>query len=205
MQLKPQTKFVLSERSPIWQASVRFHGHACPGLAIGCRLALAAVYALDLEQFLRSDGDALLSSAISPDEELVCVSETDACCVDAIQLLLSCTMGKGNLLLKLRGKTAVSFYYRPAQKAVRIIWIADFGKNDISSLTREEKTAYFLSAPEEELLSICQIPFSPPARAAISRSYICSNCHENTAEYAIRLKDGLPYCLECWPTLSRIL
>lgn len=34
------------------------------------------------------------------DEDLVCISENDACGIDAIQYLLKCTVGKGNLLIK---------------------------------------------------------------------------------------------------------
>jgi len=50
--------------------AVAFHGHACPGLALGYR---AAQYALGALKAGRSD-----------DEELVCIVENDACGVDAI-------------------------------------------------------------------------------------------------------------------------
>ena len=48
-----------------------FHGHWCPGLAIGIRAA---------EWALKEMGKA-------PDEEIVAVVETDMCGVDAIQYL----------------------------------------------------------------------------------------------------------------------
>ncbi len=59
---------------------IAFHGHACPGLAIGVRAATEAIKRLNL---------------FSEDEEVVCVTENDACGVDGI-LILSCTAGKGN-------------------------------------------------------------------------------------------------------------
>lgn len=37
-------KPVFSSNSPAWLAAVEFHGHACPCVAIGCRMALAAVH-----------------------------------------------------------------------------------------------------------------------------------------------------------------
>lgn len=78
-----------------WERCIDFHGHQCPGLAIGFRVAMAARKGLGVTS--------------AGDEELVCVAENDSCSVDAIQLLLSCTLGKGNLLYRDRGKQAFSF------------------------------------------------------------------------------------------------
>ncbi len=75
-----------------WEDCIAFHGHECPGLAIGFRMAHAARTRLGIIS--------------AHDEELVCVTENDACGVDAIQFLLSCTLGKGNLIFRDRGKHA---------------------------------------------------------------------------------------------------
>ena len=82
-------------REAAWARCVAFHGHACPGLTIGFQ---AARYVRELFGFERA-----------VDEELVCIAENDACGVDAIQVLLGCSLGKGNLLLRLRGKQAYNF------------------------------------------------------------------------------------------------
>lgn len=198
-------KSALSLTSPAWQAAVLFHGHACPGLALGCRMALAAVRALGLDAAFLTREDVPFSRELSPDEELVCVAETDACCVDAVQALLGCTLGKGNLLLKPRGKTAMSFHYRPARSAVRVLWRADVHSPDGKELNRDEKMASFLSGPEESLLAVSEIPFAPPSHALISRSLVCAKCGEMTAEHAVRLRDGQPLCLDCWSDPTRIL
>ncbi len=191
----------LSPDSSVWQNTVRFHGHACPGLAIGYRMALSASSALGLEVSLHEDS----CRTISPDEELVCVAETDACCVDAVQILLGCTLGKGNLLLKLRGKTAMTFYHRPSRNAVRAVWQADVHTPEGREMSRDEKLLHFLTAPEERLLRVYAVPFDPPSRALISRSLVCAKCGELTAEYAVRLHDGQVFCLDCRPDPSRIL
>ena len=149
-------------------------------------MALSASAALGLEVSLHEDS----CRTISPDEELVCVAETDACCVDAVQILLGCTLGKGNLLLKLRGKTAMTFYHRPSQSAVRAVWQADVHTPEGREMSRDEKLLHFLTAPEERLLRVYAVPFDPPSRALISRSLICAKCGELTAEYAVRLHDG---------------
>ena len=89
----------------LWEKCVDFHGHECPGLAIGYRAAVAAAEYLGIE---RSD-----------DEDIVCVTENDACGVDAVQRILSCTIGKGNLIYRGTGKMAFSFFERKSGKKVR--------------------------------------------------------------------------------------
>ena len=56
---------------------VRFHGHDCPLLALGVRVCETALERLKLED--------------PAPGRLVCVSEFDGCCVDAIQIGLHCT------------------------------------------------------------------------------------------------------------------
>ena len=67
-----------------------FHGHSCPGLAFGYRVALAAMDTLAVGH--------------STDEELVAMVENNSCAVDAIQAMAGCTFGKGNLIFKDHGK-----------------------------------------------------------------------------------------------------
>ena len=90
-----------------WEKCVEFHGHSCGGLSIGYR---AALYAMEL-----------LGVEFSDNEQLVCISENDACGVDAIQLLMGCSIGKGNLLFHMTGKQAFSFYNRETGKSFRLV------------------------------------------------------------------------------------
>ncbi len=62
-----------------------------------------------------------------------CVSENDACGIDAIQVILGCSIGKGTLLFHMTGKQAFSFYNRAAGKSVRLVL-----KKKPDSMTREE-------------------------------------------------------------------
>ena len=79
----------------LWEKCAAFHGHVCGGLTIGYKAALYAIKLLDL--------------TFSEDEETVCICENDACGVDAIQVILGCTAGKGNLLFHMTGKQAFRF------------------------------------------------------------------------------------------------
>ena len=170
-----------------WQKVVEFHGHACPGLAIGVTVtALAAEY-LEISQS-------------SKDEEILCIAETDACSVDAVQSLLGCTLGKGNLLLKPRGKHAFTFYSRARKKGCRIIWSGPSSPGqDKTQLINE-----ILSAGRQ----YCKLtPAGNPGipEAFISKSVPCSQCGELTAEDMSRFLDGKAHCLDCLPKFSRLL
>jgi formylmethanofuran dehydrogenase subunit E len=95
-----------------YEEAVKFHGHSCPGLAMGWRMTKAA-----LDHF---------SSERAEDEEMVAIVENDACGTDAVQFLSGCTFGKGNLIFKDYGKMVYTFYHRASGKAVRISRKSDF-------------------------------------------------------------------------------
>jgi formylmethanofuran dehydrogenase subunit E len=84
----------------------RFHGHVCPGLAIGYQASKAALGWLEENRAV--------------DEEIVVIVENDACCVDAIQVMTGCTFGKGNFIFKDHGKMVFTFFSRNTGKGVRV-------------------------------------------------------------------------------------
>ena len=164
-----------------WQRCQEFHGHSCPGLATGCRAAEAACDHLGIEM------------EKSKDEELVCIAETDACGVDAIQCLLSCTLGKGNMILRLTGNHAFSFHDRRTGKSVRIV-----SKHHDGSLSREELTDFILNGPVNEVFEFKEATVGIPEKARIFRSGICACCHESVREDLLRIQDGNTVCLDCF-------
>ncbi len=83
-----------------FEDAVEFHGHACPGLALGYRAALFALETLGKR---------------AADEELVAIVENNSCAVDAVQLLTGCTFGKGNLIFRDYGKQVYTFVKRSSQ------------------------------------------------------------------------------------------
>ena len=84
---------------------IQFHGHACPGLALGYRVANLALKELGLR---------------ARDEELVAIVENNSCAVDAIQFICGCTFGKGNFIYRDFGKQVYTFFKRPNTEALRI-------------------------------------------------------------------------------------
>ncbi len=162
----------------LYQKCASFHGHSCGGLLIGFRAALCAMERLGITQ-------------PSPDEELVCTAENDACGIDAIQALLGCTAGKGNLILRLRGKQAFTFFDRKSGRSFRLV----LKEKEFSS--KEEKQKFMREASAEEIFKIEEARFALPREARIYRSQPCARCGERTAEPWLRVKEEKLLCLDC--------
>jgi formylmethanofuran dehydrogenase subunit E len=167
-----------------WEKAVQFHGHECPGLAIGCRACEAAVYELGFK--------------FSPDEEIVCVTENDACGVDAVQIITGCTFGKGNLIYRGTGKMAFSFFNRLNGQSLRVVL-----KPLPQGMEREERQHYILNCAVEDLFEFKQPHYDLPEKARIFNTIICENCLEAAAEHKMRLQDNKTVCLDCFEDYSR--
>ena len=182
-----------------------FHGHSCPGLAIGYRVALAVLKAMQLEKS-------------SEDEELVAIVENDSCAVDAVQVITGCTFGKGNLIYKDYGKQVYTFLRRPSRDAIRIsvdfpspaeseeekeIW-GRYAHGDSSEevlkavhLRKTKKTKAILEAPESGLMKITKMRIPLPPEAKIYQSLTCAMCGEKMAEPKARVRNGKFVCIPC--------
>ena len=161
-----------------------FHGHVCGGLTIGYKAAQYAIRLLDL--------------TFSDDEEVVCIAENDACGVDAIQVMLGCSIGKGNLLFHMRGKQAFSVYNRKTGKAVRLVL-----KPKPEGLRREDSLEYYQSREPEELFDVKPAVLALPEKARLFDSYRCDCCGEVTGANWIRLAGEKKLCLDCYESYDR--
>lgn len=172
------------EDKKLWEKCAAFHGHVCGGLTIGYK---AALYAMDLLELTFSD-----------DEQVACVCENDACGVDAIQVILGCSIGKGNLLFHMRGKQAFSFYNRKTGKSVRLVL-----KPRPEGLTRERSFAYYQSCTPQDMFDVKETAVRLPEKARLFDSYPCECCGESTGANWIRLQGGKKLCLDCYQSYNR--
>ncbi len=161
-----------------WQDCVAFHGHECGGLTIGYKASLYAIELLNLE--------------FSDDEQVVCIAENDACGIDGIQVMLGCSIGKGNLLFHMRGKQAFSFYNRKTGKSVRLVL-----KPRPEGMTREASFAYYQACKPEEMFEVKETTIRLPEKARLFDSYTCDCCGESTGANWIRLAGDKKLCLDC--------
>jgi formylmethanofuran dehydrogenase subunit E len=168
----------------LWNRCVEFHGHICPGLAIGFRACEIAINEMNIK--------------FSSDEELVCVTENDACGVDAVQVITGCTFGKGNLIYRGTGKMAFSFFDRNNGNCIRLV----LNKSE-HEMSREERREYILEAPAQEVFSIKKPNFEVPKPARLFSTIICESCGEGVPEHKIRMSNGKKLCLDCFDDYSR--
>lgn len=167
-----------------WNDCVAFHGHECGGLTIGYKASLYAIELLKLE--------------FSEDEQVVCITENDACGVDAIQVMLGCSVGKGNLLFHIRGKQAFSFYNRKTGNSVRLVL-----KPKPEGMTKAESFAYYQGLQPEEMFEVKETAICLPEKARLFDSYTCNCCGEVTGANWIRLSGDKKLCLDCYETYDR--
>jgi len=186
-----------------FEDTVKFHGHACPGLAIGYRVANLALKELGLR---------------AKDEELVAIVENNSCAVDAIQLICGCTFGKGNFIFKDFGKQVYTFIRRPQSEAVRIavkweappedpeteaVWTR-FSEGDRSAEViavvqdrKASKMNAILEAEDSELFKVERVQVEMPEPARIYKSITCAECGEKVMEPRTKNIDGKLFCLPC--------
>jgi formylmethanofuran dehydrogenase subunit E len=171
-----------------YEEIIQFHGHECPGLAMGYKMATAAMEALE--------------SLRAEDEDLVAIVENDACGVDALQCVTGCTFGKGNLLFCDYGKQVYTVYCRTTRSGVRV----HFHGNGIPDGLQEDRSAltkWILSASNDRILSVKPISISEPEPAKIRDSIPCAYCGESVMESRIQLLNKKPACIPCYEKQQR--
>ena len=174
------------EVKELMKKATLFHGHICPGIAIG---VLVAKYALEH------------GFEHSPDEELVAIVETDNCSVDALQVLLGTTYGKGNLIHKDYGKNNYNIYSRKNQKGVRLALKKSILNNN--KLSRDEKIQKFLGLKPEDVFEIRNIEYAPPMMAQIEESVLCNICGELTMDSRMMNYQGKFMCIPCYKEFKK--
>jgi formylmethanofuran dehydrogenase subunit E len=184
---------------------VDFHGHLCPGLVYGYLVAKEAIKLLELKR--------------SRDEEVVAISENDSCAVDALQILLGTSTGKGNLILKDYGKNAYTILNRSKKRAYRFSrdksyryrgerqeeynrLDAAFSSGAATDKDKRRlkmlKTSDLLSRPFDDVFTSKEIDFIMPPYAPLARSEACVKCGEMTmSTKMVASEDDQLVCIPC--------
>ena len=184
-------------------ACARFHGHICPGLALGYAAAKA--------------GSGRLGVGASEDEEVVAIVENDSCAVDAIQYLLGCTFGKGNFIFRDWGKQVYTFIDRKTGRAVRVSFRGPMpgheerralkSKLDSGHGTDEDREAWhalrnetvrdLVCADPESLFDVTDVEMEMPPLARIVGTQACESCGEATVIERLVERQGRLICRGC--------
>jgi formylmethanofuran dehydrogenase subunit E len=183
---------------------VAFHGHICPGLIYGYLVAKEAMKLMNLGR--------------ATDEEIVAICDNDSCAVDALQVLLGTSTGKGNLIIRDFGKNAYTVLSRSGRKSYRFARKvryeyqgkekSTFDRLDAATAKRmasEDDRRYMKLLKVEDLLgryfddifTTTEIPFDEPRYAPLERSEPCAMCGEMTmASKMVVVNDGR-VCIPC--------
>jgi formylmethanofuran dehydrogenase subunit E len=187
------------------KSCVEFHGHICPGLIYGYRVAKEAMKLMKLSRAV--------------DEEVVAICENDSCAVDALQVMLGTVTGKGNLIIKDFGKNAYTVLNRSKRQAYRFsrktqydytgkakkefdrldasVAAGTASEDDRRNLKRL-KVDDLLARPFAEIFTTTEVPFDEPLYAPLAPSEPCAICGEMTmATKMIKLNDGRQVCIPC--------
>ena len=182
-----------------------FHGHVCPGLIYGYRVAKEAARLMKLKR--------------SKDEEVVTISENDSCAVDALQVLLGTSAGKGNLIIQDFGKNAYTVLNRSTRRAYRFSRksLYEYGGKNKKLFSRLEKAVAakaataedrqklksmkmedLLTRPFGEIFTTAEVPFVEPYYARLEQSLPCAVCGEMTMATKLSPLAGKGYvCIPC--------
>lgn len=191
---------------PDFQKCAEFHGHICPGLAIGYRAAKAG-----LEWLVANRAE---------DEEVVAIVETDACGADAIQVLTGCTFGKGNLVYRDLGKQVFTLIGRKTGRGIRLslrssafelsprhrALLDRIREGSAEAAEKQEfkemhdgKSREILGKPLPDLFAIKEITPAVPPKAKIEPSRACQICGEPTMGSKMKSCQGKEICRSCYP------
>ncbi len=194
----------MKSRDEQLQECIKFHGHFCPGLAVGFRAAQELMRRLNVTK--------------AGDEELFAIVETDACGADAIQVMTGCTFGKGNLFFNDYGRHAFTLGSRQRNMAFRASLKGDshmFSDDFVGPLekalsgtaTPEERGAFLkireirgqeiLDITIENLFNINSVAIEFPPRARVVRSEVCPGCNEPVRIDYLESSGGAGVCPSC--------
>jgi formylmethanofuran dehydrogenase subunit E len=181
---------------------VRFHGHICKGLAIGYAAAKA--------------GSSLLGLTAAKDEEIVALVENDSCAVDAIQVLLGCTFGKGNLIFRDWGKQVFTFLDRDSGRAVRLAFKqlprseerhvlrkridtgeANDAEKELWEKLKDQDIMDLISSNPDRYFEISDVHMDMPPNAQIVTTRDCEICGEATVVGRLAKREGRLICTDC--------
>ena len=185
----------------------KFHGHKCPVMPNGLRIAEAAMNALGVKR----TGDSFLHAIVELGE-----NHCATCFADGVQVMTGCTFGKGNIEKSHKGKWGLTLIDKRTNRAVRVT-----PKGEAMMQTKE--TAFFknyrekgvpptqvpddvvqplvdkvMNAPAEMILTVSEVVkynWSEPKHSF--NSIICEDCGEMVIEEYAENINGKMVCKDC--------
>ena len=182
------------EFQKLLEASVKTHGHLCPGQVLGVRMSM---HGLDLIGIKDPKGEDR--------KKLIVYVEIDRCATDAIQSVTGCSLGKRSLKFVDLGKMAATYVNLDTGKAVRILAkeeARDKAKNyfpDIEDKYKAQLEAYKIM-PDEDLFEWKEVKVDIPKQDMPGRPLqriTCEKCGEYVQDMREMNMGGRLVCRSC--------
>jgi len=209
---KIQELLLKKDTAQVLEMAGMLHGHYCVGLALGVKAVEVGFTRLGI-----SDNTGM--------EEIMAVVECNNCFVDGIQFASGCSLGNNALVYKDLGKTAVTFYRRGSDEAVRLC-VKSFEIKTGSKEEQKEAQELFDKAvkrreklsvveskrlkvlsiqrsfavirqPDEDVFTISECDVPGLSFAPIFDSQECCVCAEKVMETKAGFRNGKPICRTC--------
>jgi formylmethanofuran dehydrogenase subunit E len=185
----------------------KFHGHKCPAMPNGLRVAEAAMNKLGVER----TGDSFLHTIVELGD-----NHCATCFADGVQVITGCTFGKGNIEKTHKGKWGLTLIDKRTNRAVRVSPLAE-------AMMQTKKTSFFkdyrekgvpptqvpdevvqplidkvMNAPAEMIMVVTEIfeyNWNEPKHSY--NSIVCEECGEMVIEEYTETKNGKKVCMDC--------
>jgi formylmethanofuran dehydrogenase subunit E len=182
-----------------------FHGHRCPFMPLGYRMAKRAMQELGVER--EKDHGFFVIPELG-------VGHPQTCLMDGMQIATGATYGKSLMKKTFWGKLAATFYH-PQKGAIRLSlkpeFLDEFGKMEffafrkkgvepskIPSEITDKALSWVDAQPDGKVFKIERLPdykFAP-AKGSFNKVR-CVKCGEYVFERYVRLVDNRPHCIPC--------
>lgn len=167
---------------PTYEEVVRFHGHSCPGSMMGYRMAIAGL-------------EAVKAAGMDP-KELSAIVENNACGVDALQVVSSCSFGKKKIIFHDYGKNVYTLFSPKTGKGFRVsLQLKEIPDNVTED--REAFTNYLLEASDEDILVVTETMVALEIPQHTRKSIPCPFCKESVNINRTIKKGSSQICIPC--------
>ena len=118
----------------LWEKVTEYHGHKCPGIAMGFKMCEAAILEMD---------------ANPSEDEVVCISENKTCPVDAVRFIFGCTEDNQKLEIRPSDDLAFSFFNKTNGEKLKV-QLKELNKD--KKMDKNEFMDYILNANAFDLV-----------------------------------------------------
>ena len=125
----------------LWEETIEFHGHECPGIAMGFKMCEAAILEMDVNIL---------------EDEVVCISENKTCPVDAVRFIFGCTEDNQKLEIRPSDDLAFSFFNKTNGEKLKVK-LKELNKD--KKIDKNEFMNYILNANPFELVEFSEPVF----------------------------------------------